>query len=38
MADSDLDAAARDFAQRFRAALDPRAQAGVKIAWFYARN
>ena len=32
MADSDLDAAVQDFARRFRAALDPPAQAGVTIA------
>src|SRR3954470_11448185 len=31
MADSDLDAAVQDFARRFRAALDPPAQAGVTI-------
>ena len=31
MAGSDLDAAVRDFAERFRAALDPPAQAGVTI-------
>ena len=31
MAGSDLDVAVRDFAERFRAALDPPAQAGVTI-------
>ena len=31
MTDSDLDAAVRDFAERFRAALEPPAQAGVTI-------
>lgn len=31
MADTDLDAAVRDFAERFRAALDPPAQAGVTM-------
>ncbi len=31
MTDADLDAAVRDFAERFRAALEPPAQAGVTI-------
>jgi hypothetical protein len=29
--DSDLDAAVRDFADRFRAALEPPAQAGITL-------